>query len=574
MSPASSHLPSSHLLRPSVVRTTGWQDLLEVLPRATVVGELPGTGVRGITLDSRQVDPGDLYVGLPGTRFHGAQFAGQALDSGAVAVLTDDAGRQILADNGLDQVPALVVDQLRIAMSRASALIFGRPAERMTMYGITGTNGKTTTAFLVEAGLLAAGRCAGSIGTIGYRLAGHPLASARTTITTPESPDLQALFAALADHGASDTVMEVSSHALALHRVDGTLFDVTAFTNLGRDHLDFHKTMENYYRAKARLFSSELSRVAVINVDDEHGRRLADEMRVLGRVRVITTSIEAPSNYRVVSWRPEGGLGSELEVDTPSGRRQLHLSLPGEFNVRNAVMALAMLEAAGHDFESVAPGLAIAQVPGRMQRVPLDPGAPEVLVDFAHTPQAIGEALRAARTATRGRLVAVLGAGGDRDVAKRGPMGRTAAQEADVVVVTDDNPRSEDPASIRAEVLEGARSVPGDRQVVDGGARRRAISTALELAGPDDLVAILGKGHETGQEIAGRVMPFDDRVMAGQQWRALERFRAGDTDPGGEAAENESDGPARVDPARRDPARLGTAHVENAHAGNGEDQKA
>lgn len=245
---------SSHLLRPRGVRTTSWAELQEALPGVVLSGAAPtGQGVTGITLDSRQVHPGDLYVGLPGTRFHGARFASQALEAGAVAVLTDTEGAQILADSGIGGVPILVADQLRIAMAKASARIFGDPGEQMTMFGITGTNGKTTTAFLVEAGLLAAGRQTGTIGTIGYRLNGHPLVSARTTITTPEAPDLQALFAALADHGVTDTVMEVSSHALAMHRVDATMFDVAGFTNLGRDHLDFHKTMENYYQAKARL---------------------------------------------------------------------------------------------------------------------------------------------------------------------------------------------------------------------------------------------------------------------------------------------------------------------------------
>ncbi len=514
---------SSHLLRPRGVRTTSWAELQEVLPGVVLSGAAPtGQGVTGITLDSRQVHPGDLYVGLPGTRFHGARFASQALEAGAVAVLTDTEGAQILADSGIGGVPILAADQLRIAMAKASARIFGDPGEQMTMFGITGTNGKTTTAFLVEAGLLAAGRQTGTIGTIGYRLNGHPLVSARTTITTPEAPDLQALFAALADHGVTDTVMEVSSHALAMHRVDATMFDVAGFTNLGRDHLDFHKTMENYYQAKARLFSPELARVAVINVDDEHGARLAGEVRRVGAVRVVTTSVQAPSDYRVTSWHPEGGLGSELVLQTPTGRRELHLSLPGEFNVRNATMALAMLESAGYTFDQVAPGLALAQVPGRMQRVPLGLGAPEVLVDFAHTPQAIGAALRAARSATGGRLFCVLGAGGDRDIAKRGPMGRIAAQESDLVVVTDDNPRSEDPAVIRSEVLAGARSAGTAAEIIDGGDRRAAISAALTRARPTDLIAILGKGHETGQQIGDRVLPFDDRVVAAQQWRAIQ----------------------------------------------------
>jgi UDP-N-acetylmuramoyl-L-alanyl-D-glutamate--2,6-diaminopimelate ligase len=508
---------TSHLLRPATVGTTPWEQLEEVLGHPRIHGELPGRGVRGITLDSRQVSAGDLYVGLPGTRFHGASFAAAAVAAGACAVLTDPRGEALIDDQG---VPVLVVADPRVAMARASALIFGEPTRRMTMYGITGTNGKTTTAFLVEAGLRAAGLRAGTIGTIGYRLDGRPLPSARTTITTPEAPDLQALFATMADAGATDTVMEVSSHALAMHRVDGTRFDVAAFTNLGRDHLDYHKTMEAYFQAKARLFTPELTRAAVVNVDDEYGRRLAEIIRAEDGVELITTSVDAASDYRVASWQARGGLGSIVQVETPSGLRELPLSLPGEFNVRNAVMALAMLKRAGHGFDDVAPGLAQAQVPGRMERVDIGTGAPEVLVDFAHTPQAIGSALAAARTATAGRLIAVLGAGGDRDSAKRGPMGGVAAEHADVVVVTDDNPRTEDPQTIRAAVLAGARE-RGGAEVVDGGDRRTAIREALAMAGDTDLVAVLGKGHETGQLVGDRVLEFDDRVVTGQEWARL-----------------------------------------------------
>lgn len=508
---------TSHLLRPATVGTTTWEQLERALGEPRICGELPGRGVSGITLDSRQVRPGDLYVGLPGTRFHGASFAPAALAAGAAAVLTDPYGQSLVED---PRIPLLVVPEPRIAMAWASALIFGEPTRRMTMYGITGTNGKTTTAFLVEAGLRSAGLRAGTIGTIGYRLDGRPLPSARTTITTPEAPDLQALFAAMAEAGASDTVMEVSSHALAMHRVDGTRFDVAAFTNLGRDHLDYHKTMEAYFQAKARLFTPELTRAAVVNVDDEHGLRLAGMIRAEGGIELITTSVQAASDYRVESWEPRGGLGSLVRVDTPSGRREMHLSLPGEFNVRNAVMALAMLERAGHRFDEVAPGLEGAQVPGRMERVDVGAGAPEVLVDFAHTPQAIASALRAARTATGGRLIAVLGAGGDRDTAKRGPMGAVAAELADIVVVTDDNPRTEDPETIRTAVLAGARH-RGGAEVVDGGDRRSAIHEALAMAGEADLVAILGKGHETGQQVGDRVLDFDDRVVAGQEWARL-----------------------------------------------------
>ncbi|GAE68686.1 UDP-N-acetylmuramoylalanyl-D-glutamate-2,6-diaminopimelate ligase [Cutibacterium acnes JCM 18909] len=253
-----------------------------------------GPAITGITLDSRQVRPGDLYVGLHGLHAHGASFAASAVESGAVAVLTDEDGATLAAEAG---VPIIVVDDPRVAMAVAAAKIFGHPSDAMTMFGITGTNGKTTTAFLVEAGLRAAGHHVGTIGTIGFRLDGEELPSARTTVTTPEAPDLQGLFAAMAERGASDVVMEVSSHALALQRVDGTCFDVVAFTNLGRDHLDFHNTLDNYFNAKARLFTPDLARVGVINVDDPRGRQLVERMQANG-VKAVTTSIHQPLTIR------------------------------------------------------------------------------------------------------------------------------------------------------------------------------------------------------------------------------------------------------------------------------------
>nr|WP_326833457.1 UDP-N-acetylmuramoyl-L-alanyl-D-glutamate--2,6-diaminopimelate ligase [Cutibacterium porci] len=479
-----------------------------------------GPTITGITLDSRQVHPGDLYVGLHGLHAHGATFAASAAKSGAVALLTDVEGATLAAGAG---VPVIVADDPRAAMAVAAAMIFGHPSDAMTMFGITGTNGKTTTAFLVEAGLRAAGRHVGTIGTIGFRLDGDELPSARTTVTTPESPDLQGLFAAMAERGASDVVMEVSSHALALQRVDGTCFDVVAFTNLGRDHLDFHKTLDEYFEAKARLFTPELARVGVINVDDSRGRQLVERMQASG-VTVVTTSIHHASDYQVTSWHAAAA-GAVFDVNTPSGKRTLELSLPGEFNVRNAAMALAMLEAAGLTFDDVADGLASAQVPGRMERVDLGAEAPTALVDFAHTPQAIASALDAARTSVDGgRLLAVLGAGGDRDVAKRGPMGQVAAERADIVIVTDDNPRTEDPAVIRAAVLEGAHDAAGDDViVVDGGRRREAINEALRMAKVGDVVCVLGKGHETGQHIGSEVLPFDDREVIRAEWKAVVR---------------------------------------------------
>ncbi|MDO4411636.1 UDP-N-acetylmuramoyl-L-alanyl-D-glutamate--2,6-diaminopimelate ligase [Cutibacterium sp.] len=505
-------------MRPSQVNPIAWADIVAALDGCRA--DENGPAISGITLDSRQVGQGDLYVGLHGLHVHGARYAASAAQSGAVAVLTDEEGAILAADAG---VPIIVVPDPRAAMAVAAAKIFGHPADAMMMFGITGTNGKTTTAFLVEAGLRAAGHHVGTIGTIGFRLDGAELPSTRTTVTTPEAPDLQGLFGAMAERGATDVVMEVSSHALALQRVDGTRFDVVAFTNLGRDHLDFHKTLDAYFEAKARLFTPQLARTGVINVDDPRGRQLVERMQSNG-VKVVTTSIHEPSDYQVTSWR-SGTRGAILEVKTPSGERTLELSLPGEFNVRNAVMALAMLETAGLSFDEVKQGLCSAQVPGRMERIDLGPGSPTALVDFAHTPQAIASALDAARSAiSGGRLIAVLGAGGDRDVAKRGPMGEVAAERADVVIVTDDNPRTEDPTVIRAAVLEGAHEAAGVGVIViDGGSRREAINEALKMAEVGDVICVLGKGHETGQRVGSEVLPFDDREVIRAEWQAMAR---------------------------------------------------
>ena len=489
------------------------------LERPEPASDDPETGavdpdVHGVTLDSRLVVPGDLYVGLPGRHQHGATFAPGAAGAGAVAVLTDHAGREVAVGSGL---PVLVSEDPRTAMAGVAAEVYGRPAEHLTMYGITGTNGKTTTSFLLDAALRAAGHRTGNVGTVGFLLDGRPLAATRTTVTTPESPELQALLAHLREQGADSVVMEVSSHALVLGRADAIVFAVAAFTNFGRDHLDFHGDEESYFAAKALLFTPGRARSAVLNVDDPRGRVLLDQVRATPEMEVRTVSLTDPdADYTLRSRRvdPEG---STTVVARAAGHDLgFTVGLAGDFNVRNALTALAMVELAGGDVRAAAAGLAAATVPGRMERVLLGPGAPAVVVDFAHTPQAVTAALQA--LAGR-RCVAVLGCGGDRDPDKRELMGAAAAAAAAVVVVTDDNPRSEDPAAIRAQVLAGARGAAGRGvEVRDGGDRRSAIRTALTLAGPGDVVAILGKGHETGQEVAGEVLPFADADVAREVW--------------------------------------------------------
>ncbi len=483
-------------------------------PGLTLAHLVPGADgvLTGVALDSRHVQPGDLYVGLPGARVHGAGFAAQAAASGARAVLTDAAGSALAADAGL---PVVSVADPRAAMAGLAADIYGRPGEALDLFGVTGTNGKTSTVFLLEAALAALGRRVATIGTIGFRVVGQPLDTHRSTITTPESPDLQALLAVMRERGADTVAMEVSSHALALHRVDALTFDAAAFTMLGQDHLEFHHTLEEYFAAKARLFTHGHCRTAVVNTTDPWGRRLAALVRADRHATPLVTTLGESADLRVLTAEPLPEGGTRVRLAHPGGEVTFTLSMLGDFNVANATTALGLVHAAGLDVDAAATGLADAQVPGRMQRVDLGAGAPHAVVDFAHTPQAVAAALAALpRT---GRRIAVLGAGGDRDPSKRGPMGRAAAAASDIVVVTDDNPRSEEPAAIRAAVLAGARAA-GAAEVVDGGDRRSAIAHALRVARPGDWVAVLGKGHETGQDIGGTISPFDDVAVLRETW--------------------------------------------------------
>lgn len=484
-------------------------------PAVGLADLFPGAGpgqVRGITLDSRLVGPGDLYVALPGRHHHGAEFTPAAVTAGAAAVLTDAEGARVAAGS---TTPVVVVDDPRSAMAEAAAAIYGRPAEAMTMYAVTGTNGKTTTTFLLDAALRAAGMRTGVVGTIGFFLDGEGLPAPRTTVTTPEATELQGLLGYLHERGAEAALMEVSSHALTLGRVDAIVFAVAAFTNLGRDHLDFHSDEDAYFEAKASLFTPERTRQAVVNVDDPRGRQLAERVARDGRVELTTVSLGGTTDVAALSCdlRDDGRTAVRARLRTRPVT--FTLGLPGAFNVRNAITALAMVDVTGGDVDAAAAGLAAATVPGRMQRVDLGADAPVVYVDFAHTPQAVTAALEAVGSRRR---IAVLGCGGDRDAAKRRPMGAAAALHADLVVVTDDNPRSEDPAAIRAEVLAGARAATGTAEVVDGGDRRSAIRLALQRARPGDVVAVLGKGHELGQEVGGRVLPFSDAEVIAAEW--------------------------------------------------------
>jgi UDP-N-acetylmuramoyl-L-alanyl-D-glutamate--2,6-diaminopimelate ligase len=476
-------------------------DLAAWLRRAshdvTATGDL-GTVVTGLTLSSQRSFPGDLYAALPGSHAHGMSFAGAALAAGAVALLTDPAG----AADAPPGVPLLVVEEPRTLLGRLAGHVYGEPAAAMRMIGVTGTQGKTTTTRLAEGGLQGAGIAAGVIGTVGTRIAGEDV---KTALTTPEAPDLHALFAVMREREVAACAMEVSSHALVMGRVDGVVFDVAAFLNLGRDHLDFHADEEDYYRAKASLFTPERARLALVGIDDEHGRRLASETEL--PVRTFSTQ-GRDADWRVADVRP-GPDGSTFRVLGPGVDVASGVPLPGSFNVSNALAAVAACGEAGLDAAAVARAITSgAGVPGRFERI--EAGQPfTVVVDYAHKPDAVRAALESLRPLTDGRLIVVLGAGGDRDPGKRPIMGDLAARLADVVVVTDDNPRTEEPGAIRAAVLEGTRA--GTAQVIEEGDRRAAIAAALDLARPGDIVVVAGKGHETGQEVDGVVHPFDDR---------------------------------------------------------------
>lgn len=469
--------------------------------------------VTGVTLRGQDARPGDLFAALPGASAHGARYVLDAVRMGAVAVLTDEAGVQILAHRV--DVPVLVHPAPRAVLGELAAVVYGRPSDHLRVIGVTGTSGKTTTTHLIEAGLRAAGRVVGLVGTVGIRIDGRDEASA---LTTPEAPDLQALLAVMLERGIDTVVMEVSSHALTLGRVDAVRFAAGGFTNLSRDHLDFHPTMEDYLDAKARLFdpqSANHAEISVVCVDDDAGRTIA--ARAGHPVTVSATGADA--DWRVEDVRTVAGGGQEFFAVDPSGvHHGLRIDLPGRYNVSNCLLATALLDAVGVSPEQAAPGLRTATVPGRLQ--PIDRGQGFLaLVDYAHKPGALRAVLETLRAQTEGRVAVVFGAGGNRDQGKRAPMGRTAAELADLVVVTDDNPRDEDPAGIRAAIVEGTAGAAAE--VVEIGDRRAAIEFAVGWARRGDVVLIAGKGHEAGQTSHGETRPFDDRDELAQALQAL-----------------------------------------------------
>lgn len=477
-------------------------DLVKVLPGAEVRGDTT-IAVSDVAHDSRAVARGSLYLCVPGEHADGHDFAGDAVARGAAALLVE---RWVDADR-----PQVRVPSVRAAVGPVAAALFGHPSRAMTVVGVTGTNGKTTTAFLLERALVAAGMTAGLIGTVEVHVAGTVLPVVHTT---PEATDLQRLLARMRDAGVDGVAMEVSSHGLALRRVDATRFACGVFTNLSRDHLDFHGTMDAYEAAKARLFDGEMAERGAINADDAAGRRLIEDARI--PVTSFGVSPDADVRATDVETTPAG---SGFVCLAGGERFRVQLRLTGRYNVFNALAVLAACRALDVPLAAAVEGIGTLDgVPGRLEAI--DAGQDfAVLVDYAHTPDSLENVLRAAREVCDARLVVVFGCGGDRDRGKRPLMGRVGATMADRVIITSDNPRSEEPLAIIAGIEAGARETKTLYEVEPD--RRAAIRRALEGAGAGDVVLIAGKGHETGQRFADRTVPFDDRSVAREELLAL-----------------------------------------------------
>jgi UDP-N-acetylmuramoyl-L-alanyl-D-glutamate--2,6-diaminopimelate ligase len=471
--------------------------LVEVAPGAETRGD-PAVSILDVAYDSRVVQTGSLFFCVPGASTDGHAFARDALDAGAAA---------LVVERWLEvPAPQVRVPSVGEAMGPISARAFRDPAGAMTMLGVTGTNGKTTVTYLLEAIVRRAGARPGVIGTTGARVDGDAVPLERTT---PEAPDLHRLLARMRERGVGVVAMEVSSHALEQHRAGGVLFDAVAFTNLSQDHLDYHASMEDYYAAKAELFTPSHARAGIVNADDEWGRRLIGD----ARIPVSTFAVEGEADLRAadVAISPSG-------LGFTAGGLRFGSSLRGSFNVSNCLAAIALARAGGVADEAIVEGIAdVGEVPGRVE--PIDEGQEFlVMVDYAHTPDSILGVLQATRPLASGRLIVVFGCGGDRDRAKRPLMGKAATSTADLTIVTTDNPRSEDPLAIIAEIEPGAAE-GGGAYVIEPD-RRAAIARAVAEARPGDAVVIAGKGHEHQQELGDRTIEFDDRDEARRALRS------------------------------------------------------
>ncbi len=482
------------------MHTTTLSALLNDIETTSMTGA--ETPVSGVAYRAADVRPGDAFFCIPGFRYDGHDFAGEAVARGATAIVTERPIDVAVAN--------AVVDNTRSALAHASAHLHDYPSRHLGIVGVTGTNGKTTTTYLLDSIMRTAGRITGVIGTVETRVAGERQPASRTT---PESADLQVLFARMRDAGVTGVAMEVSSHAIDLHRVDATRFAVAAFTNLTQDHLDYHHTLEEYWSVKRRLFTELDVAARVVNIDDSAGAELAASLP-----DVITVGRSVGAFVRA-DGEESGPTSTRFTLVVGGKSRSVLLPLAGAYNVENALVAAGSALALGIGFDEVVEGLEHApQVPGRLERI--DEGQPfSVLVDYAHTPDSLAKAIGAVRAVTGGKVIVVFGCGGDRDPEKRSLMGRAASEGADSVIITSDNPRSEDPVGIILQVEDGVRQVGGTATVeVD---RRKAIARAIGSARTGDAVLIAGKGHEDYQIFADRTVHFDDREIAAEELRSL-----------------------------------------------------
>ena len=466
----------------------------------------PTEPVSGVALNSVKVQRGDLFAALPGHHSHGARHVEQALAAGAVAVLTDPDGFEICASICEQRAPIIVVSNPREVVGPICARIYGPP--KIPLIGITGTNGKTTTAFMVYEGIKAAGKKAGMVGTLATYIGDDVVPSARTT---PEAPDIYQLLRTMQEDKVEIVVMEVSSIAIAEHRIGGLVFDVVGFTNLSHDHLDYHGTMDTYFETKASLFTPQYAKCAVINTTQTWGKRLLEQSTIATQSLKVCDSFQSCDS--VCDWCGEFHADGTMNIKGPHGEiMKMAVETPGIVNAENALLAVALLHNVGVDSEHVRNNIGAASVPGRGELIGQSQGV-NVYVDYAHSPDASTTCLSGLVLRTAGSVITVIGAGGDRDRSKRGEMGRAAAEFSSHVIVTDDNPRSEDPSTIREAVAAGARD-EGNAVVEIVQSRRHAIERAITLAKPGDAVAILGKGHESTIEVRGSFEIFSDAEVA------------------------------------------------------------
>ena len=482
--------------RPLLATTHLLSDIASLLgsPSAKVDCE-----ITGLTNNSSEVEPGDIFLAFPGSKVHGANFAKEAKSKGALAVVTDVEGAKLS-----QELPTIVLSNPRKSAGDLSAWFYSEPMRDLYSVGITGTNGKTTTTTLLHQIWMGAGRESGLIGTVETRIGSDVITNARTT---PESCELQSLIATMRERHLRNVALEVSSHAISLHRIQGSHFNIVGFTNLTQDHLDFHASMEEYYLAKKKLFTFEFAELAIINIDSDYGMRLANEIE-LPVLRLSRTLTSADWSYQSIT---PATCGTDISIRGMGGILiEGTLPLHGQYNLDNALMAIAIAVNSGVDpieIASLLPQLTGAK--GRLEKV--DVGQQFLsFVDYAHTPDAVSAVLRACREMTNGKVIGVLGCGGDRDASKRPLMGKALLEGSDLAIFTSDNPRSEDPLAILREMIGTAKIVAPNMVIAD---RKEAINQAISLATNEDVVIVLGKGHETGQEISGILHPFDDRLV-------------------------------------------------------------